>query len=419
MLFGCIGAFQFVWPELFEWVPFFKARPLHVALAVAWIFMTAIGGIYHYLPRHCGVPLFSLQLPKWHLGIFLVTGFTILLSYSSGIFGGREYWEFPPILAIPILLSWVLFGYNYFRSVFRVDKWPVYYWMWATGILFFFISYLEANAWIIPYISGNLVRDITLQWKSYGALVGSWNMLVYGTSILVMEKISANSSVARSRTSFLLYFLGFTNLLFGWAHHTYIVPAAPWVKSVAYGISMTELIILGRIIWQWRSSLDNAKQYLYRLPIVFLTAADVWVFINLTLALLISVPAINIFTHGTHITVAHAMGSTIGINTMILLASVCFVLWPNSEEKPRYTTPIMVGFWIVNVSLLVFFSCLIIAGILKGKMTIVDQLPHQVIIERITPFIVGFGSAGVGLVLGFSLVLAPTVLEVFKRIRSS
>ena len=418
LAFGCIGAFQFVWPELFEWMPFFKSRPLHVALVVAWIFMTAIGGIYHYLPAHCGVPLFSRKLPKWHLSIFLGTGFTILISYAYGKFGGREYWEFPPILAIPILVSWLLFGYNYFRSVFKVRKWPVYYWMWGTGILFFFISYVEANAWIFPYVRGNLVREITLQWKSYGALVGSWNMLVYGTSILVMEKVSGDSSIAHSRISFLLYFLGFGNLLFGWAHHTYIVPAAPWVKLVAYGVSMTELLVLGRIIWQWRSSFDHAKLHLHRLPIVFLTAADVWIFINLTLALLISVPAINVYTHGTHITVAHAMGSTIGINTMILLASVCFVLWPKETEHKVRPTPIMVGFWIVNVSLVVFFGCLVVAGMLKGKMAIADQLPHHVIMERITPFLIGFGAAGIGLLTGFSLILVPTVLEMFKRVRN-
>ena len=82
---------------------------------------------------------------------------------------------------------------------------------------------------------------------------------------------------------------------------------------------MTELFILGKIIWDWRASLSGYQKFRFRRPYRFLFAADIWVFINLVLALVISVPAFNLFTHGTHVIVAHTMGATIGINTMILL----------------------------------------------------------------------------------------------------
>ena len=48
--------------------------------------------------------------------------------------------------------------------------------------------------------------------------------------------------------------------------------------------------------------------------------------LNLVLSISISIPAINFYTHGTHITVAHAMGSTIGINTLLLLASITLIV---------------------------------------------------------------------------------------------
>lgn len=415
LAFGVIGAFQFLWPGLFEWMPFFKSRPLHVSLVVAWIFSTAIGGIYHYLPR-IGVPLYSERMATWHLGIFIATGLAIVGSYLAGRFGGREYWEFPPVLAIPIIVSWVMFGVNYAATVFKVKDWPVHYWMWATGILFFFITYLEANAWMVPYVRGNLVREITLQWKSYGALVGSWNMMVYGTSIFVMSQLSGNEDLPRSYTAFLLYFLGFTNLLFGWAHHTYVLPAAPWVRGVAYAVSMTELLVLAHIIRNWRSSLGVMRRMVHHRALMFIAAAEAWIFINLTLALLLSVPAVNVYTHGTHITVAHAMGSTIGINTMILLASVYFMLCPKGGELGKRWTSI--GFWLTNISLLTFFVCLVAAGIVKGRLTIAEQLSHQEIMVRITPFLIGFAVSGVGILTGLSLILWDSVGRTFTRLRS-
>ena len=75
----------------------------------------------------------------------------------------------------------------------------------------------------------------------------------------VLKWVGSKTHRAIIHEHFRLYFLGFTNLLFGWAHHTYILPAAPWIRVVAYSISMSELIILARIIWQWRSTVAQAK----------------------------------------------------------------------------------------------------------------------------------------------------------------
>lgn len=67
----------------------------------------------------------------------------------------------------------------------------------------------------------------------------------------------------------------------------------------------------------------------FSFPYRFLMAADYWVIINLAMGILMSIPAINLYTHGTHITVAHAMGTTIGINVMIILASAFYFFKPS------------------------------------------------------------------------------------------
>jgi nitric oxide reductase subunit B len=405
MFFGVIGGFQFLFPDFLQELLFTKTRPLHVSLVVAWIFLIAIGGIYFYLPRQCHYKLWSERAADAHFWVFVVTGFAILACYFSGKFGGREYFEFPPLLSIPIFLTWILFGINYFMTV-RQEKepWPVYYWMWGTGIVFFFITYTEAHLYLIPYFRDTMVREIMVQWKSYGALTGSWNMLVYGTALFLATRISGNDEYARSKMAFGLFFLGFFNLMFGWAHHTYLVPSATWIRTFAYAVSMTELFIFGKIIWDWRASLTDFQKNRYCNAYRFLFAADIWVFINLGLALIISVPALNLITHGTHITVAHAMGSTIGINSMILLASIFYVI---REELPQdvhaeCTRQVKLGFWTANVSLAVFFTALILAGLGKGLS---DAASFQEMMLSIRPFLIVFTLAGVTLMLGLWLVL--------------
>ena len=405
MLFGVIGGFQFLFPEFLQELLFTKTRPMHVSLVVSWIFLIAIGGIYYYLPRQCKLSLYSAKLANLHYWIFLVTGLAIIGCYLSGRFGGREYFEFPPILSLPIFLTWILFGFNFFRTATKdKEPWPVYYWMWGTGIVFFFITYTESHLYLIPYFRENMVREIMVQWKSYGALTGSWNMLVYGTALYLAAKISGCEKYARSKLAFSLYFLGLFNLMFGWAHHTYLVPSDPWIRTLAYFVSMTELFIFGKIIWDWRSSLEDWQKGRYCNAYRFLIAADIWVFINLGLALVISVPFFNLFTHGTHITVAHAMGSTIGINTMILLASIFYVI---REEVPesvhsRCSPQLRFGYWTANLSLGVFFVALILAGVGKGFY---DGTSFQEMMTNIRPFLIVFTISGVTLMLGMWIIL--------------
>ncbi|HQV38099.1 MAG: cbb3-type cytochrome c oxidase subunit I [Flavobacteriales bacterium] len=399
-LFGVIGSWQHVVPNVVDAIPFVKSRPLHVSLVIAWIFLTAVGGVYHYLPRIVGAPLHSTRLAWLHLAVFIGTGIAVIASYFMGRFGGREYWEFPPVLGIPIALSWGLLIYNFFRTANKhKGPWPAYLWMWATGIVFFLITYAEANLYLFPHFTGNMVREITVQWKAYGALTGSWNMLVYGTAMVVMERSTGNMAIARSKTAYLLFGLGFTNLLFGWAHHIYPVPSALWIRMLAYAISMTEWIILARMIHQWRTTVEDGKRGSSTLFGRFLFAGEVWVFLNLGVALLISIPAINLFAHGTHIVVAHAMGSTIGINTTILFASVFFIAGRAPSGSMR------AGFWIFNGSLLAFWICLIGAGLVKGWFTVMSDLPFQTITEKIWPYIAGFAVSGIGLFTGLSMLV--------------
>lgn len=288
--------------------------------------------------------------------------------------------------------------------------------MWLTGMFFFLLTFLESYLWLFSFFSNNLVRDITVQWKASGAMVGSWNMLVYGTAFYVMEKMSGDEKVATSKMTFFFYFLGLTNLMFNWGHHTYIVPASPWIRDIAYVISMTELLILGNIIWGWRKTVSSATKTFHLMPYRFFTASDVWIFINLILAIAISVPFINRFTHGTHITVAHAMGTTIGINTFILFASVFYLLrLPEGTTSLKY---IKAGFWTLNVSLLIFWVSLIASGVTK-TIELSNGGTFASAMQKMLPYFYSFFIAGIGIFAGILLIAIPALISCIQNVRQN
>ena len=368
VLFGFLSSLQYLFPEfLKESIPFSKMRPFHVTSVLSWIILCATGSIYFYLTRVEKLNLFSTKLVLVHFVLFLITGGLIYVSFIMGEMKGREYLAYSPILTIPILIGWFLFGINYFKTlVKKVTEWPVYFWMWGTGIIFMIFHLTEAHLWVLPYFKDSIIKDMSVQWKSYGSFIGSWNMLVYGLAIYMMSKIKNDHMLARGKLVFFFYFLGLTNLMFGWAHHTYIIPMQPWIRIVAYIISMTEWIIIAHIIFSWKRSLSQDRQVSSSMTYRLLVTADFWIFLNLILALLFSIPAINFFTHGTHVTVAHSMGTTIGINTTILLASVFYIV---SKLKPGFNISqfaIKGGYRLYKISLFLFWVSLLIAGIKKG-----------------------------------------------------
>jgi nitric oxide reductase subunit B len=277
--------------------------------------------------------------------------------------------------------------------------------MWSTGIIFFFITLSESYLWLFDFFHTNIVRDMTVQWKAMGSMVGSWNMLIYGTGMYVMEQTSGNSKPARSPIAFFFYFLGLTNLMFNWGHHTYIIPAAPWIKNVAYIISMTELLILAHLIMQWRKTMNDARKNYHRMPYRLLSYADAWIVLNLTLAIIISVPAWNYYTHGTHITVAHAMGTTIGINTMLLLASLFYIIKkerPEAFEKRKRR--VGRGIVITNIALLIFWASLLGSGLVKISSKLNNEM-FYIMMQKCEPYFKVFAYSGTVIMLGLFILI--------------
>ena len=375
---GHLGLWSYLLPEhLKDILPFRMLRAMHVTLVVAWIFAAAIGGVYHYIQKETQGNYKPILL-KIHLWGYVLLGGIILLSYFLNRYGGREYWAFPPPLAIGIAVLWLLFAWNTFKAAWNYKQekclleWPLYLWMWATGILFFLYTFTEVYLWTLPFFGKTVLRDITVQWKAYGSLVGSWNMMVYGTALYLATRPEAFRSYACSKTAYALYLIGLANLIMGWAHHIYPVPTYQWIKTLAYFISMTELIVLGKLLWDWYRfppRFQGPSPYRY-----YLIGGDIWVFLNLLLAIAISIPAVNLYAHGTHLVVAHSMGTTIGINTHILLASLFYISEPLLSEHQRRRS--ITFFYLFNIGLIIFWLGLIVAGFHESPLIGNPTTPH-------------------------------------------
>lgn len=343
---------------------FLSLRPLHVSCVYLSIITAGLGFLTLIIAKR-KTTRFGTLLQYLHFSLWIIALLGIFYSYLTGDYGGREYWEFNPFWALPILISFIVYLIYYIHQMGCKEKWPVYYWMWLTGILFFIFTFIENYLWIFSYFRSHFITDMTIQWKANGALVGAVNQIIYGIAFYLMEKISKDSKTSFHKLSFAMYFLGLFNLIFNWGHHIYLLPTEKVIHYIAYAVSMTEWILLIKIFYNWKTQLkENVTFYIF-FPYRFLMAADYWVMLNLGMALLMSIPAINLYTHGTHITVAHAMGTTIGINTMIILAACFYFIKPSfvSNKVLKFNSLV---FWIAQYTLLFFLISLVAMGIKRA-----------------------------------------------------
>ena len=416
LIFGLLASWAFLYPETYNhYLPFYQLRPFHVSAAIFWIISGATGSILYYKNTTFSDAKGNHLVERLFIYTWLCTIIVIFLCYSFKKFGGREYWEFPPVLCLPLLISWLLLMASYFVPWLRsAGKTPMYVWMWSTGIFFFLVTFVEQNLWQVSWFRHSYLREITVQWKANGSMVGAWNQMIYGTSLYLMVKVSGDENIAKGKTVFFFYLLGLSNLMFNWGHHIYNVPTVTWIRDTAYVISMTEWIFLLRMIHGFRKQLEQRRKLRHLITYRFIIASEFWVFMNLLLALAMSIPAINRYTHGTHITVAHAMGATIGINTMILLASFSYMLGIDRRSELTRKT-ISINYWISQYSLAAFWLSLIAAGIVRGyRSTAINLTNFQDVIQPVMPAIKASSYAGIGLIISLGII---AVIYIFQTVR--
>ncbi|MHC4822592.1 MAG: cbb3-type cytochrome c oxidase subunit I [Planctomycetota bacterium] len=339
VLAGLLGALYYIpsiAPVLQDLGLHFTAlRPIHTTFAVTFILLGGIGVVHRYLEEVAG-PMdraeklrVKIQVVSW-----AIAGIGVLGSMLIGVSSGREYMGFHPIFSIPILLGWLMFVWNFWKHLGRgLMARPIYATMWGVGSLFFLYTFIEQHAWLLPEIFAEPIVDMRLQWKATGTLVGSFNLFVYGTLYFVGCKVSGDESYAHSRLAYALFAVGLLNSFTNFAHHTYHLPQSHTVKWISFVVSMAEIILFARVIWDI-AAMVKAKRPSPPCGIqLFLTAAKWWTAFILGTSLILSIPPINALLHGTRAVMGHAMGAEIGIDAMAIFAAFTWMLVELQERR--------------------------------------------------------------------------------------
>jgi len=100
------------------------------------------------------------------------------------------------------------------------------------------------------------------------------------------------------------------------------------------------------------------------------------------------------------------MGTTIGINTMILFAAVFMFFTPKTAHEGKPSIVLRSTFWVIQIALLCLFLSLKTAGLLKGFWQLDEnQVSFYDMMQSLQPLFIVFVTSGTILMIAFFYLL--------------
>ncbi|MDS1308696.1 cbb3-type cytochrome c oxidase subunit I [Marinobacter xiaoshiensis] len=368
-----------------EFLTFGRIRPVHLnAVTYGWASMAGIGVALFLIPR-----LFKTSLAGgkyavlggfiWNIG--LVLG---LSAITLGLSDGEEWLEFPwqidilfviggALCAIPLLLT---------AANRKVEHLYVTSWYLMAALVWFPFLFLIANLpFAFPGASG-----ATVNWWFAHNVLGLWvTPIGIGIAYYMIPKILGKPII-----SYQLSLIGFWSLALFYSqvgiHHLIGGPIPTWLVtlSIVHSVMMSIPVITvainhhGTMMGSFGRLKDSPTLRFVWIGALMYTVASLQGSME-------ALRSINVITHFTHYTVAHAHLGMYAFLSFILFGAVYFIMPRLTNWEWPWRKLISLHFWLVSIGILIYVVSLTVAGWKQGVALLDAAMPFMDIVRMTVP----------------------------------
>jgi cytochrome c oxidase cbb3-type subunit 1 len=379
LLAGLWLAAEMIFPalNLAPWLAFGRLRVVHTnGLIYGFTIPGIIACGYYMLEKLTRSPLAFPRLARFQLWLFNVAIVLAALSLFAGMNTSREYAELEWPLDIVVVILWVMFAVNVMGTLVRRREKQMYVSLWfliacvvTVAVVYILNNLAVPVSWNKSYSVYAGVNDANVQWWFGHNAVAS----VFTFPILAMFYYFLPKSTGVPIYSHRLSIIAFWSLVFGYlwtgAHHLMLTPLPEWIQTVALAFSMF------LIAPSWGSVLNGyytmggnwgrvKSNYLTKFFLLGITFYGLQTVQGPTQAL----RSLTGFLHYTEYIPGHVHMGTMGWVTMVICASMYFVVAKASGREVYSVALANVHFWLILVGQLLFTVTLWVAGIVQGAM---------------------------------------------------
>ena len=316
VLFGLLGALYYVHPSLlFNVFNFNTAKIMHIDGLVVWLLMGFMGAVYWFLPGELGRDVVGIRLAGllfYVLCAALLVVFAVFIFVQYGgssewslwfINQGRKYVEAPRWAAIGVVVVVGVFVFNVVGTAWKAKKTTGILTVLMIDLIPLFVLYLDA----FPALT-NMSEDLFWWWWLVHLWVeATWEILIGCIMAWALMELLGTSRRIVETWLYIEVGLVLGTGILGLGHHYFwIGTPSYWLGIGGFFSALEPLPLLGMVVHAIYDAGSHHMRSTNRPALYWMLAEAFGNFIGGGIwGFMMTLPQINLFTHGTQWTVSH------------------------------------------------------------------------------------------------------------------
>ncbi len=392
------------------WLTFGRMRSVHLnSVIYGWASMAGVGVSLWLIPRLLKTPLVGAKFVYWGALIWHVALMCGVTAIGMGYTDGMEWLEMPWQIDIFIVLGGALMGLPLFLTLVnrKVDHLYVSVWYIGAALIWFPILFFIAN---IPDLHFGVQGAAMNWWYGHNAL-GLWfTPIGLGAAYYFIPKV-----LGRPIYSYNLSLLGFWCLAFFYSqvggHHLIGGPLPTWMITLSIVQSMMMIIPVFAVAVNHHMTVGgNIKAVIHSPTLRFIVLGSMLYVAASVQGSFEALRSVNVITHFTHYTVAHAHLGMYGFFTLVMFGSIYFIMPRIVDWEWPHPWMISAHFWLVALGFAVYFIGLTTGGWLQGSAMVDASKPFMDSVLVTLPYLKSRSIGGGLMIMGHLIFMIHFIL---------
>jgi len=352
------------------------AKILHINTLVIWLLMGFIGAVYWFLPKELGREVVGVRLAEILFWVFcaavaVVAAVFVFVQYGGSnqfsmwfINQGRKYVEAPRWAALGIVVVVLTFVFNVTATAWRARKMTGILWVLIIDLVPLTVLYLDA----FPQIT-NMSKDLYWWWWLVHMWVeATWEVLIGCLMAWTLMELMGTSRRIVETWLYIEVMLVLGTGILGLGHHYFWIGTPQyWLSIGGFFSALEPLPLLGMVVHAvydagtHHMKTTNRPSFYWVLAEAFgnFIGAGVWGF-------MMTLPQINLYSHGTQWTVSHGHFAFWGAYGCGVIAILYLVLQQTRGAVHFDSRSWKWSYGLLNLGLLGMVGGLLVAGITQA-----------------------------------------------------
>jgi nitric oxide reductase subunit B len=344
-----------------DFIPFHTARATHTNLLVVWLLAGFMGAAYYIIPEEAQRELVSVKWAKIQFFSFALVGVVAVVGYHFNWWEGRKFLEIPRPLDYLVVINVLLFLGLILATLFKGKQRTTTALVLTMGLVFAALLYLPGMVWF-----DNQTLDSFFRWWVVHLWVeGVWELIMGGILAYLLIKLTGVDREVIEKWLYVIIGLTFISGILGTGHHYYYI-GAPSYWLVVGGIfsALEPLAFLGMALFAFSMYRKGGKKHPNTIAIYWTLGCAITSFAGAgLLGVAHTLPAVNLWTHGTLVTAMHAHLAFWGAYGMLVFAIITYAMPIMTGRKIYKGSRGQIAFWTSNIGMLGMTTALAAAGV--------------------------------------------------------